>query len=137
MLTPWNFNGKIVEEIPKNAVGFVYIIQSTVTKRAYIGKKLFMFSKKIKGKKHTIESDWKTYFGSNEELKLEPKKEEFNRIILHICYSKTECNFLETLEIISSGALFSDEYYNNWVSCKITKKHIQGALKKHNFNYKR
>lgn len=30
-------------------------------------------------------------------------------------------------------ALFSDDYYNEWVSFRVTKKHIASALKKNIF----
>ena len=68
----WIYQGEIVEDIG-NYVGFVYIITNLRTEKKYIGKKNFYFSKtkQIKGKKkrYKVESDWKDYFGSNEELK--------------------------------------------------------------------
>ena len=53
--------------------GFVYIIENVLTKRKYIGKKLFWFSKtkqvNKKRKKYKVVSDWQEYYGSNEQLK--------------------------------------------------------------------
>ena len=49
--------------------GFVYEITNIQTGKKYIGKKFFYSQKTkiVKGKKkrHKIESDWKTYHGSN------------------------------------------------------------------------
>ena len=76
----WSYQGAIVDELPETCVGFVYLITNTTNNRMYIGKKLAKFSKttyktiklkngtkkkkKIKG---TIDSDWKTYYGSSPE----------------------------------------------------------------------
>ena len=67
----WLHKGEVVETLPEDCVGFVYLITNTVSGRKYIGKKLAKFSrttyktvklkngnkkkKKIRGK---IESDW-------------------------------------------------------------------------------
>ena len=83
-----------------------------------------------------MESDWLTYFGSNDVLKAEVAElgdSKFKREILKFCYSKSECNYEETRLIFEHRAIMSDNYYNNWVSCKITKKHVYSALKKNKF----
>ncbi len=125
---------------PDGAVGFVYQITRTDTGRKYIGKKLFKFTRTKtvggKRKKVQVDSDWSTYYGSNTELQEEVSKlgpDLFHRQILKFCYSKSECNYMETHLIFEARALFDDSYYNSWVSCKITKKHVQSALKKHSF----
>ena len=41
----WLFQGNIVDELPEDCVGFVYLITNTVDGRKYIGKKLAKFSK--------------------------------------------------------------------------------------------
>ena len=100
----WLFEGKVVDELPEDCVGFVYLITNTVSGRKYIGKKLAKFSKttyktvklkngnkkrkKIKGK---IESDWQTYYGSSDELNKDVAtlgSDKFIREILHYCNSK-------------------------------------------------
>ncbi len=133
-------NGAVIESPPEGAVGFIYLITRNDTGRQYVGKKLLKFTrtKTVKGKKKKVrvESDWKTYFGSNTELNDEVKslgESNFTRQILRFCYSKSECNYLETEEIFIRGALKTDKFYNSWVSCKITKKHVESALKKHTF----
>ena len=85
---------------------------------------LFRSKKKMK-----VSSDWKTYFGSNEELKGEVSKqgkENFTRIILHLCKSKGECGYLEAKEQFTKGVLESDNYYNTWIMVRVRKSHIKG-----------
>jgi len=111
--------------------GFVYEIENTITGRKYIGRKYFTQTcyRQVKGKrkKGRKESDWKTYFGSNETLKEDVEilgEDKFKRTILHLCKSKSHCSYMETKEIFARDALLSDEYYNQWVTCKITSKHL-------------
>ncbi len=67
----WLFEGRVVEQLPEDCVGYVYCITNTVTGRMYIGKKLSKFSKttyktvklkngtkKRKKIKTKIDSDW-------------------------------------------------------------------------------
>ena len=100
----WLFEGKNIEALPEDCVGFVYLITNNTTGRRYIGKKLAKFSKttykvvklkngnkkrkKIRGK---IESDWQTYYGSNIELNKDIERlgaGNFTREILFYCRSK-------------------------------------------------
>ena len=126
---------------PEGAVGFVYLITRTDTGRKYIGKKLLKFArtKVLKGKKKRfqIDSDWLTYYGSNDTLQAEVKElgeDLFKREILHFCFSKSECNYMESKLILTMGALLSEDFYNRWVSMRITKTHVLSALKKNTFN---
>ena len=94
-----------ISQFPDNTYGFVYIVTHKPTGKAYIGKKILQFTKKVKlGKKELAklqgvvgrrpsyklsvkESDWKSYYGSQKDIKqllLEGKKDEFERIILRI-----------------------------------------------------
>ena len=138
----WIFNGNTDIEIPDKAVGFIYKITRLDTGRHYIGKKLLQFrrTKQVKGvkKRVTVESDWKTYYGSNQVLKDEVAalgEAGFKREIIKFCFSKSECNYEETRYIMEERAMFSDAYYNEWVSFRVTKKHISSAIKKNpNFN---
>jgi hypothetical protein len=111
--------------------GFVYLIENTITGRKYIGRKYFTQAgyRTVKGKRKRIrkESDWKDYYGSNETLKAEVEqigKDKFVRTILHLCKSKSECSYLETSEIFKQDALLREDFYNQWVTCKITSKHL-------------
>lgn len=133
-------NDVLIETPPDGAVGFIYVITRIDSGRQYIGKKLLKFAKTkvVKGKKKRlqVESDWKEYYGSNSELQEEVKifgSDKFKRQIIKFCYSKTECNYVETEEIFKRNALKSDNFYNSWVTCKITKKHVKSAQLKNKF----
>jgi hypothetical protein len=111
--------------------GFVYMIENTVTGRKYIGRKYFTQAgyRTVNGKKRKIRksSDWRDYYGSNETLKREVAelgKDKFVRTILHLCKSKSECSYFETKEIFKQDALLREDFYNQWVTCKITSKHL-------------
>jgi hypothetical protein len=126
----WIYKGEIVEDIG-NYIGFVYMITNLRTERKYIGKKNFYFSKtkQLKGKKkrYKVESDWKDYFGSNEELNHHVNifgQEQFRREILRFCTSKGEMSYYEAKYQFHYDVLESDQWYNSWISCKIHKKHL-------------
>lgn len=132
----WSYKGEILEDIG-NYVGFVYIITNLRTNRRYIGKKLFHFSKtkQVKGKKkkYKAESDWKDYFGSNEELNHHVNifgKDQFKREILRLCTSKGEMSYFEAKYQFENGVLESDDWYNTWIMCKVHKKHLTFLKKK-------
>ena len=106
-----------VDQFPNDIMGFVYRIIHTPSKKEYIGKKFLVFTQKRKLAKKDLklyegqpgrkpkykivskESDWKTYWSSNKEIKklleTEPKS-NFERQILHLCRSKKELTYFET-----------------------------------------
>ena len=130
----WLYNDQeFAENVIGDNIGFVYIITNLSNNKKYIGKKLFKFSrtKKVKGKKKKtkVESNWKSYFGSNEELLEDAKvlgEDNFKREILHLCKSKGTANYLEMKEQILHNALESEGYYNQWISVKVHKSHLKG-----------
>lgn len=140
----WTYQGSVVEELPEDCVGFVYLIVNTVTGRKYIGKKLAKFSKTtyktIKLKNGTkkkkkirghIESDWQTYYGSSVELTADIAQlgvDKFSREILHYCKSKSECTYIEARTQFERKVLESDDYYNGQISCRIHQSHIKGKI---------
>lgn len=134
MQNSWTYNNQIIDEVPADAYGFVYLIENHNTGRKYIGKKFFYTIRRVKQKNKKNrkvikkESDWKEYYGSNEELKNDLVKlgyDNVKRTILHICYSRAECGYMETKEHFDRGVLLTDEYYNSWISAKITKNHVK------------
>lgn len=111
--------------------GMVYLITNVRTGRKYVGKKFFTKAarRQVKGKskKVRIASDWEKYFGSNKVIQEEVKslgEDVFKREILHLCKSRSECSYWETWEIFNRDALRTDDYYNDWVSCRIRKAHL-------------
>lgn len=117
---------------PGNAWGFVYEIVDLSNNKRYIGKKQFLFKKTkiIKGKKKRsmVESDWKTYFGSSDVLKNEISikgEDNFERKILRLCYSKSECSYWEAKFQMEFDVLLKpEEFYNEWISCKVSRRHL-------------
>lgn len=129
----WIYNGIEYTEPQEEYYGFVYIITNILTNRKYIGKKLFWFkkTKQVKGKKkrHLVPSDWIEYWGSSKELQqdiLAQGNQYFTREIIHLCKNKGECSYLEAKEQFDREVLMRpDEYYNDWIMCRVHRKHIQ------------
>ena len=116
---------------PKKIYGFVYLIENLVNGRRYIGKKLFFFKgfKTVKKKKKRIlvESDWKTYYGSSNALQKdldELGKENFRRVILHLCRSKSECSYLEAKEQFDRRCILDPMYYNDQIRLRCHRNHL-------------
>ena len=134
---PWLYQNTPLLSPPPNTYAFVYIIYNPQTNKSYIGKKQFYStksskkiitnndgSKKIKKIKTTIESDWKSYNGSNKTLIEHAEIHQLQKTILHLCYSKSHASYLELKEQMAVDAILSEHYYNDWISAKITRKHM-------------
>ena len=144
MYMSWYFQNDIVETLPDDCVGFVYLIENLTNNRKYIGKKLSKFSKttyktvtlkngtkKKKKIRSKIDSDWKDYWSSSDELKKDVEllgKENFKREILFYCKSKSECSYIEAREQFSRRVLETSEYYNGHVQVRVHKNHIFGKI---------
>ena len=132
----WLFNDTPVEELPEGCVGFVYLITNLTNNRKYIGKKLAQFSRTkppLKGRKNRrrskVESDWRDYYGSNDELNLDVQAlgtQNFKREILYYCGSKSELSYVEAREQFTHKVLESDEYYNGHIRVRV---HGKGIIK--------
>ena len=136
----WTYQNQIVETLPEDCVGFVYLITNNLTGRKYVGKKLAKFSKttyktvklkngtqKQKKIRSKIDSDWQEYYGSNLELNKDVEtlgKENFRREILFYCKSKSECSYVEAREQFSRKVLESKDYYNGQISVRVHGSHI-------------
>lgn len=131
----WLFEDKIYNPQdldPKKIYGFVYLIENLLTGQKYIGKKFFwsMKTRQVnkKKKRYKAESDWKDYYGSNEQLKEDVEKlgsENFKRTILYLCKTKAECAYLELKEQILRDAILREDYYNSWIQVKVRKAHLK------------
>jgi hypothetical protein len=138
----WYYQNAIVKEINEEFIGFVYCITNNITGRKYIGKKLAKFSKttyktvrlkngnkKKKKIRSKIDSDWREYYGSNDQLNKDVEQlgaENFKREILYYCTSKAECSYIEAREQFSRRVLESDDYYNGQISVRVHGSHIKG-----------
>lgn len=138
----WTYQGKIVEEISEEYIGFVYLITNLTNNKKYIGKKLTKFKvtkKPLKGKKNkrrsTKESDWRTYWGSSPHLQEDVEKigpDNFTREILYYCTSRGELSYLEAKEQFDREVLKTDEYYNGIINVRVgSSKALTESLNRH------
>lgn len=130
----WYYQGEIIEELPADCEGFVYLITNLTNDRKYVGKKLAKFKKvkpPLKGKKNKrrskVESDWRDYWGSSDNLladvaELGPDK--FKREILYLCPSRGIMSYLEAKEQFDRRVLETDEYYNGIINVRVGGSNI-------------
>jgi hypothetical protein len=140
----WFYNDQVVDTLPDDCVGFVYLITNLTNNRKYVGKKLSKFSKttyrvvklkngtkKRKKIRSKIDSDWQTYYGSSVELLADVAQlgaDKFKREILHYCNAKAVCSYMEAKEQFDRKVLESTDYYNGIISLKVHKNHIKDKL---------
>jgi hypothetical protein len=142
----WLYNNKRIESIddfPEDTFGFIYITTHTPTGKKYLGKKSLHHNVKKKltkkelseqpitrGRKLTTqtiqkESDWKTYYGSEEFIKQkikEGKQEEFTREIIHFVSNKKLLTYFECKYQFQLGVLESNEWLNTNILGKFFAK---------------
>ena len=134
----WTYKTHTIKDItqfPENTFGFVYITTHKPTGKSYIGKKVLFHNRKQKigkreleklqgvvGRRPTYklvvkESDWKTYYGSQSDIKqllLEGKKDEFERTILRMCPDKKSLTYFEVkYQMIYQVLEKPDEFFND------------------------
>ena len=136
----WCYQNEIVEELPEDCIGFVYLITNIISGRKYIGKKLAKFkkttykvvklkngTKKKKKIRSKIDSDWKEYYGSSDALTADINtlgKENFSREILYYCTSKAQCSYIEARTQFERKVLESTDYYNGHIAVRVHGSHI-------------
>jgi hypothetical protein len=131
----WYYKGKEFNETPEEYQGFVYEITELRTGKKYIGKKNFWRpktlpknSRRSRRVKTKVESDWRSYYGSNVELQRlveESGSDAYKRVILRLCKTKGEMSYFEAKEQFEKDVLLSDNYYNEFIGCKIHSKHLK------------
>ena len=131
----WLYIDQPFNDTPEEFQGFVYQITELDTGKKYIGKKFFWRPKTLpitktrkRRVKTRVESDWRNYYGSSQEVKLlveEKAREKFKREILRLCETKGECSYYEAKLQFEKDVLLSDEYYNEFIGCKIHAKHVK------------
>jgi hypothetical protein len=120
--------------------GYVYMTTNLENGRKYIGKKIFKHTTNKKlGKKELAalptqrgrtpskkkvikESDWKTYYGSADEVKQWAKStspDKLIRVILRLCHSSKELTYYETKYLFDYDVLTNDDV---WVNSNILGK---------------
>ena len=120
--------------VPEEAYGFIYMITNLETDKKYIGKKQ-MVSKRtkppLKGKKRKricmVESDWKTYVSSSNELVKDIEKigkDKFKFEILRFCHNKSQLAYYEAKEQFDREVLLKEDYYNGIINLRLGKVKI-------------
>ena len=132
----WHYKNMLFEETPENYQGFVYEITELRTGKKYIGKKNFWKpktlpknSKRKRRIRTRVESDWRSYFGSSgilNQLVEEQGDQNFKKVILKLCKTKGEMSYYEAKLQFEKDVLFKEEYYNEFIGCKIHAKHLKG-----------
>ena len=135
----WTYNGKEYDQTPDDYQGFVYLITELDTGKKYIGKKNFWRpkvlpknSKRSRNVRTRAPSDWRTYFGSSTDLqtlKEEKGPDNYKREIIRLCRTKGEMSYYEAKAQFDNDVLLSDEWYNEFIGCKIHSKHLPPWLK--------
>ena len=143
----WTYKNEPMETLssfPQGTFGFIYRVTHTPSGKAYIGKKVLMYQKKIKLTKKELleyshvagrkpayklamtESDWQNYYGSNKEIVAmlkEGKKDEFKREILCLTSNKKlltyyECKYLFIYQVLEKP----DEFFNDNILGKFYRR---------------
>jgi hypothetical protein len=144
----WTYKGDIVESIPDEYEGFVYLITNKTTQQKYVGKKLAKFKTTkppLKGKKNKRrgykESDWKDYWGSSDRLQADVDAQgpnNFTREILYLCKGRGEMSYLEAREQFERRVLERDDYYNGIINVRVGgSDKLKKALLEHSIQAKK
>jgi len=133
----WLYKGQVCSNIDLNLnIAFVYKITNTITGRYYIGYKQTRFAKtkQVKGKKKRIyvESDWRNYWSSCQQLLDDVERlgqNIFKREILYLCPSKSVARYLEMRSQIDARVLETpDNTYNKMINARISANHVKNHL---------
>jgi len=152
----WLYKNEVInsiDEMPDDTYGFIYQVTHLPSSRKYIGKKVLYFERnvrlgkkelqalkeerKAKGiggrtplkKKIIKESDWKTYYGSQTEIKdlvKNGKESDFKREILKFVDNKKhltyfECKYLFIYEVLENNK----EFINDNILAKFYSRDFQ------------
>ena len=125
-------------EWDNNAFGFIYLITNLTNNKKYIGCKMLqkvIKRKPLKGKKNkrheTIESDWRTYTSSSNELNKDIEllgKQNFKFEIIDFAYSKSHLKYLEAKYQFDNDVLLSESWYNGIINLRVGKIKINNTL---------
>jgi len=131
----WEGNHIKDEEVPENAVGFIYMIEHIPTGKYYIGKKNLKAKRTLpplKGKKRKRkvikESDWKKYMSSNQWIKEEVSnggEENFKKKILQFCYSAKSLTYYELYWQFKYNVLADENSHNDNLLGKFFRKDLE------------
>ena len=124
-----------IEDMPTDTFGFVYLVTHTPSGKKYLGKKQLISNRTLpplkgqkKKRKIQKESDWKTYYGSQTEVKQLVKESqdmlEFVREIRIFASTKKQLTYFETKLQFVNEVLENDEYLNSNILGKFFRKDL-------------
>ena len=124
-----------IEDMPTDTFGFVYLVTHTPSGKKYLGKKQLIANRTLpplkgqkKKRKIQKESDWKTYYGSQIEVKQLVKesqdKLDFTREIIIFTSTKKKLTYFETKLQFVNEVLENDEYLNSNILGKFFRKDL-------------
>jgi len=124
-----------IEDMPTDTFGFVYLVTHTPSGKKYLGKKQLIANRTLpplkgqkKKRKIQKESDWKTYYGSQIEVKQLVKesqdKLDFTREIIIFTSTKKQLTYFETKLQFVNEVLENDEYLNSNILGKFFRKDL-------------
>lgn len=121
-------------DVPEDAYGFIYLITNLVSDKKYVGKKQMVSKRRkppLKGKTRKriciVESDWKTYISSSNNLVADIEKlgkDKFKFEILRFCENKSQMAYYEAKEQFDREVLLKEEYYNGIINLRLGKVKI-------------
>ena len=132
----WLYENKEVglDNIPDDAVGFVYKIEHIPSGKYYIGKKILNYTVKrppLKGKKRkrTVvkPSDWETYYSSSDWIKEQVelgRVDDFKRTIIQFCNSKKSLTYYELYWQMKYDVLSDPKALNQTILGKFFRRDI-------------
>jgi len=116
-------------EWDNNAFGFVYLITNLTNNKKYIGCKMLkkiIKRKPLKGKKNKrhceVESDWKEYTSSSNELNNDITtlgKQNFKFEIIQFAYSKSHLKYCEAKQQFDNDVLLKEGWYNGIINLRV------------------
>ena len=124
-----------IEDMPADTFGFVYLVTHTPSGKKYLGKKQLISNRTLpplkgqkKKRKIQKESDWKTYYGSQTEVKQLVKESQdmldFVREIIIFTSTKKQLTYFETKLQFVNEVLENDEYLNSNILGKFFRKDL-------------
>lgn len=150
----WLWEGKVLKEddIPKDAIGFIYLIEHLPSQKYYVGKKSLYSVRNLKIGKRELQriredrkakgirgslpkkkkvkkpSNWVDYYSSNEWIQSEVKEgntKDFKRTILQFCYSKKALSYYEVRWLFKYDVLSDENSLNGNISGKWYRKDLE------------
>lgn len=135
----WTYKDTVVttlDDLPSDCVGIIYRIENRTNGKFYIGRKILRNKKTLpplKGKKRKrkliVESNWKSYTGSCEELNQDiALGHEITKEIIHLCFTRKQMTYYELKYQITLEVLEREDCYNSNIMGKFFRRDITSTV---------